>query len=37
MQAFDTVSEAIAELNKQGYTEDFNLKEDCLVCRNGQY
>ena len=37
MQAFDTVSQALSELNKQGYTEDFNLKEDCLECRNGQY
>ncbi len=37
MQAFDTVSEAISELRKQGYAEDFNLKEDCLECRNGRF
>jgi hypothetical protein len=37
MQVFDTVSQAITELNKQGYVEDFNLKADCLECRNGQY
>ena len=37
MQAFDTVSEAISELRQQGYVEDFNLKEDCLECRNGQF
>jgi len=37
MQSFETVSEAINELTKQGYMEDFNLKEDCLECRNGQY
>lgn len=37
MQAFDTVSQALTELKKQGYVEDFNLKDDCLECRNGQY
>jgi hypothetical protein len=37
MQAFDTVSEALAALKQQGYVEDFNLKEDCLECRNGAY
>ena len=30
MQAFDTVSQALAELNRQRYVEDFNLKVDCL-------
>jgi hypothetical protein len=37
MNAFDTVSQALDELKKQGYTEDFNLLEDCLECRNGAY
>ncbi|HTE23724.1 phosphoribosylpyrophosphate synthetase [Flavitalea sp.] len=37
MQAFDTVSQALTELKKQGYTEDFNLMEECLECRDGQY
>ena len=30
---FDTLSEAIEDLKKDGYTEDFNLKEHCLECR----
>src|SRR6476661_2913033 len=37
MQAFDTMSQALTGLKKQGYVEDFNLKEDCLECRGGQY
>ena len=30
---FDTLSEAINGLKKHGYTEDLNLKENCLECR----
>ncbi|MGG8495617.1 phosphoribosylpyrophosphate synthetase [Tenacibaculum sp. TC6] len=37
MEAFDTLLEGINELKKQGYTEDFNLKQNCLECRNGEY
>jgi hypothetical protein len=29
---YETVSEAINELRKNGYTVDFNLSENCLVC-----
>jgi hypothetical protein len=32
----DTVSEVINELRKEGYTVDFNLKENCLECQ-GNY
>ena len=32
MYAYDTVTEAIEGLRKRGYTEDFNLEENCLVC-----
>ncbi|MCU0418298.1 MAG: phosphoribosylpyrophosphate synthetase [Cyclobacteriaceae bacterium] len=33
MQTFDTLTEAIDALRKEGYTEDFNLAETCLECR----
>ena len=35
MQSFDTV-EAIAALRLQGYTTDFNLAFDKLICSKGQ-
>ena len=32
MGPFDTMVEAINVLRKKGYTEDFNLKANCLSC-----
>jgi hypothetical protein len=32
MYTYDTVSEAITGLKKRGYTIDFNLEQDCIVC-----
>ena len=37
MEFSETLSGQINILRAKGYTEDFNLKEDCLECRNGQY
>ncbi|MBD0295736.1 MAG: phosphoribosylpyrophosphate synthetase [Flavisolibacter sp.] len=37
MKPYVTLSETMSELRRQGYTEDFNLKQNCLECRNGQY
>lgn len=37
MENYDNILEALNSLQKQGYVEDFNLKEECLECRNGQY
>ena len=37
MEKSDTLSGQINILRSAGYTEDFNLKEDCLECRNGNY
>ena len=36
MYAYDTVSEAVNGLKKRGYTLDFNLEKDCLVCHGTQ-
>lgn len=35
---YDTVTEAISELRKKGYTIDFNIvsEEDCIVCSQRQ-
>lgn len=37
MENYETLTEAIEGLRKQGYTEDFNLKQNCIECRNGAY
>lgn len=37
MKSYNNLVEGINDLKKQGYTEDFNLKENCLECRNGKY
>ena len=34
---YDTLSQAIANLQNQGYTEDLNLKQNCLECRRLGY
>lgn len=30
------LSEVMAELRTRGYTEDFNLRTDCLDCKDGK-
>jgi len=35
MENYETLSEAITALKAQGYTEDLNLKENCLECISG--
>ena len=37
MKPYVTLSETMDDLRKQGYTEDFNLRQNCLECRNGQF
>jgi hypothetical protein len=34
---YDTVSEAIEALRKQGYITDFNVEENVLVCSHGKF
>ncbi len=36
MHDYETLSEAINDLRKRGYTEDFNLKPDCLESASTQ-
>lgn len=37
MQDYVTLYGTMDELRKQGYVEDFNLKQNCLECRNGEF
>lgn len=38
MIAYDTVSQAVNGLKQRGFTLDFNLQENCLVCNeNNKY
>lgn len=37
MEAYETLSEAMIALKAQGYTVDFNLKQNCIECTNGLY
>ncbi|HEU4472751.1 MAG TPA: hypothetical protein VFR58_16770 [Flavisolibacter sp.] len=37
MYQYETVSTAINDLKKRGFTEDFNLKENCLVCNDRKF
>jgi hypothetical protein len=37
MNKYGTLSETMNELRGQGYTEDFNLQQNCLECRNGEF
>jgi hypothetical protein len=37
MYVYDTVTEAIKGLRERGYTKDFNLKENCIVCHEDKF
>jgi hypothetical protein len=37
MNTYGTLSETMNELRREGYTEDFNLRQNCLECRNGKF
>lgn len=34
---YGTVSEAINKFRQQGFTLDFNLKENCIICNANKY
>ncbi len=37
MYSYDTVTAAVEGLKKRGFTRDFNLNENCIICHEGQY
>ena len=37
MDPYVTLSGTMNDLRNQGYAEDFNLLQQCLECRNGQF
>ena len=37
MISYDTVSEAVNGLKARGYTIDFNLEENCIVCNTDRF
>ena len=37
MYSYGTVIDAIADLRERGYSEDFNLADNCLICRGEKY
>ena len=37
MAANVTLSGALNDLRTEGYSEDFNLRQNCLECRDGQF
>ena len=37
MHFYDTVTEAVKGLKERGYTKDFNLRENCIVCDEQKY
>lgn len=36
MKSYDTMSEAVNDLQKRGYTHDFNLEKEWLYCPQNQ-
>ncbi len=37
MVSYDTLSEAVNGLKARGFTMDFNLEENCLVCNTARF
>jgi hypothetical protein len=37
MYTYDTVSAAVNGLRQRGYTMDFNLSENCLICNDDKF
>ena len=37
MYKYESVAHAIEDLRQRGYTEDFNLSDNCIVCNTQKY
>ena len=37
MANYDTLSTALDAMRQKGYTEDFNLAENCLICNSQRF
>ena len=37
MYTYDTVSAAVQGLKKRGFTTDFNLEDNCLICQDAKF
>ncbi len=37
MYVYDTLSQATNGLKQRGFTVDFNLQENCLICNTGKF
>lgn len=37
MENYENLVDGINGLRKEGYTEDFNLRQNCIECRNGEF
>jgi hypothetical protein len=37
MYAYDTVTAAVSGLKERGFTLDFNLADNCLICQEGKF
>jgi hypothetical protein len=37
MYVYETVTAAVKGLKERGYSKDFNLRENCLICNESKY
>jgi hypothetical protein len=37
LMPYNTLSAAVSGLREKGFTEDFNLTENCLICNNKRF
>ena len=37
MNSYDTVSQAVNTLKKRGFTTDFNLARNCIICNTAKF